>query len=64
VRFGISKCLYALRLRRAAAKAGMGEEMNAALRVMSRAAANRLDRGIWTSPGAGAFESLSKLSSM
>lgn len=39
---------------RAAAKAALGSgEMTAALRAVSATAAHRLQRGIWTSPGAG-----------
>jgi hypothetical protein len=38
---------------RAAAKAALGEEMSAAIAAISTVAAWRLDRGIWTSPGAG-----------
>lgn len=39
--------------RRAAAKAAAGEEMEAAVAAISKVAAWRLERGIWTSPGAG-----------
>ena len=40
--------------RAAAAKAALGnDEMSAALRAVSATAAHRLQRGIWTSPGAG-----------
>jgi hypothetical protein len=46
-------CLCDLRCR-AAAKAALGnDEMSAALRAVSATAAHRLQRGIWTSPGAG-----------
>jgi len=39
---------------RAAAKAALGsDEMTAALKAVSATAAHRLQRGIWTSPGAG-----------
>ncbi|KAG2495265.1 hypothetical protein HYH03_006538 [Edaphochlamys debaryana] len=38
---------------RAAAKAAAGEEMSAALAAIGKVAAWRLERGIWTSPGAG-----------
>lgn len=38
---------------RSAAKAAAGEEMEAAVAAVSKVAAWRLERGIWTSPGAG-----------
>lgn len=38
---------------RGAAKAALGAEVSAALRAISATAQHRLERGIWTSPGAG-----------
>lgn len=38
---------------RPGAKAAIGEEMSAQLRAISTVANWRLERGVWTSPGAG-----------
>ena len=39
--------------RRAAAKAALGDDGGAELRAISLVAGHRLERGIWTTPGAG-----------